>query len=80
MNPQRKVETMTNESTDPIEYYEAGDSQNVRGVCPHRHQTAEEAQRCLEQDQRDCRAIGGGAYSDRRTVYAVYRSGRRLAE
>lgn len=37
----------------------------VRGECPHKHKTMEAAERCAEKDRRACRALGGGAYSDR---------------
>lgn len=39
---------------------------DVRGRCPHKHQTEAAAQACAERDQRACRALpGGGSYSDR---------------
>lgn len=60
---------------DAIKYYQAGHHHNVRGVCPHKHRTVEAAQRCLEQDQRDCAGLSGGAYSDRTGVYGVHVSG-----
>lgn len=41
----------------------------VRGRCPHKHQTEETARKCAEKDQRACRALpGGGSYSDRDPV------------
>ena len=60
---------------DAIKYYRAGHRNNVRGACHHHHRTVETAQRCVEQDQRDCDGLGGGAYSDRSGVYAVHASG-----
>lgn len=44
-------------------YYIARGS--VRGSCGHKHRTIAAAQTCCEKDQRDCRSLGGGAYSDR---------------
>lgn len=38
---------------------------SVRGPCAHQHRTVEAAQACVERDRRDCRSLGGGAYSDR---------------
>lgn len=43
--------------------YEAFGS--VRGSCGHVHRTAEAAQACADRDRRACRALGGGANSDR---------------
>ncbi len=63
------------ETMDKIKHYRVGHSNNVRGVCPHKHKTVEMAQRCLDQDQRDCASLGGGSYSDRTGVYAVHTSG-----
>lgn len=61
--------------TDRIKFYQAGEINSVRGCCPHKHRTVDAARRCMEQDQRDCASLGGGAYSDRRGVYAVHASG-----
>ncbi len=42
---------------------------DVRGRCPHKHQTEEAAQACAELDQKACRALPGGkSYSDRQAV------------
>lgn len=42
---------------------------DIRGRCPHKHQTEESAQRCANKDQRDCRSLpGGDSYSDRTPV------------
>lgn len=38
---------------------------SVRSDCGHEHRTMDAAERCLERDQRACRRLGGGAYSDR---------------
>ena len=40
----------------------------VRGTCGHRHRSIETAAKCVLRDGRDCRSLGGGAYSDRRVV------------
>ena len=61
--------------TDRIKHYQAGHKNNVRGACAHKHRTIATAQRCAEQDQRDCSGLGGGAYSDRTGIYAVHDSG-----
>lgn len=44
-------------------HYTCGSGRNVRGNCGHKHRTIEAAERCLEQDARDCKRVGG--YSDR---------------
>lgn len=44
-------------------YYVAHGS--VRGTCGHRHRTIAAATRCVAEDGRGCRGLGGGAYSDR---------------
>lgn len=42
---------------------------DIRGRCPHKHQTEEAAQACAERDHRDCRGLPGGhSYSDRAPV------------
>ncbi len=61
--------------TDRIKHYQAGHGNNVRGACHHKHRSVATAQRCVEQDQRDCGSLSGGAYSDRSGVYAVHASG-----
>jgi hypothetical protein len=40
----------------------------VRGGCGHHHRTIGAALRCGDKDGRACASLGGGAYSDRRTV------------
>jgi hypothetical protein len=45
---------------------------SVRGSCGHKHRSIEAAEACLEQDRRDCRSLGGGAYSDRVIVEEEY--------
>jgi len=42
----------------------------VRGECGHRHKTKAAAKTCADKDAKACRALGGGAYSDR-GVYRV---------
>lgn len=37
----------------------------VRGTCPHKHTSRATAEQCAAKDRRDCRQLGGGAYSDR---------------
>jgi len=42
---------------------------DVRGRCPHKHQSEDAARACADRDQRDCRGLPGGkCYSDRRPV------------
>jgi hypothetical protein len=48
--------------TDKV-YYEARG--RVRGSCGHRHRSILTACKCVNQDYRACRKLGGGAYSDR---------------
>lgn len=45
-------------------------SGSVRGDCGHNHLTVASAAKCLAKDQRGCRSLGGGAYSDRRIIHA----------
>jgi hypothetical protein len=39
---------------------------SVRGSCGHAHRSLETACKCLRQDQRNCKSLGG--YSDRDVV------------
>lgn len=41
---------------------------SVRGRCGHQHRTVVSAALCLRKDRRECRALGGGSYSDRTVV------------
>ncbi len=50
-------------------YYVVGSPRDVRGQCPHRHRTFDGAIRCHARDHAACKALGGGAYSDRRVIY-----------
>ncbi len=61
--------------TDQITHYQAGHRQNIRGACHHKHRTGAAAQECVDRDQRECASMGGGSYSDRRSVYAVHADG-----
>lgn len=37
----------------------------VRGGCRHNHKSMKAAETCAAKDRRECRELGGGAYSDR---------------
>jgi hypothetical protein len=42
---------------------------SVRGECGHAHLSIAMAMRCLYRDRRECRSLGGGAYSDRSVMH-----------
>lgn len=64
---------MKHSNANTTRYEAVGD---VRGSCGHRHRRGYVAQRCAERDHAACRALGGGAYSDR-VVYKIHPDGRR---